>query len=87
MYANEDFKMVRALDPNNEHALRNLAVYSFRRQLWKDSHDAFTRLIHINPEDAESYVYRARVNAYLGEWEEAYEVSEFAMMVAGSDKR
>ncbi|KAJ3197230.1 cytochrome c oxidase subunit 1 [Irineochytrium annulatum] len=48
VYANEDFKMVRQLDPSNEHAIHNLAVYSFQRQLWDDAIQAFTKLIRLN---------------------------------------
>ncbi|TPX57923.1 hypothetical protein PhCBS80983_g03494 [Powellomyces hirtus] len=71
VYANEDYKMVRSLDPTNGPAIRNLAVYSFQRRLWTDSGDAFTRLISLNPNDVEAYVYRARAQAELGKWEEA----------------
>ncbi|KAJ3184569.1 cytochrome c oxidase subunit 1 [Geranomyces variabilis] len=72
VYANEDYKMVRQLDPTNVPAMRNLAIYSFERRLWTDSNDAFTRLIELNPNDYDAYVYRARANAHLGRFEDAF---------------
>ncbi|KAJ3157813.1 cytochrome c oxidase subunit 1 [Geranomyces variabilis] len=72
VYANEDYKMVRQLDPTNIPAMRNLAIYSFERRLWTDSNDAFTRLIELNPNDYDAYVYRSRANAHLGRYEDAF---------------
>ncbi|KAI9092398.1 hypothetical protein DFS34DRAFT_633351 [Phlyctochytrium arcticum] len=71
VYASEDFKMVRALDPDNERAIRNLAIYSFNRQLWNDAIQALGKLIRIRPEDHEAVLLRGRANAYLGRWDEA----------------
>ena len=71
VYANEDFRMVRALDPTNEHAIHNLAVYSFQRQLWDDSIQAFTKLINLNTMNGQAYLFRGRAFAYLAKWDEA----------------
>ncbi|KAJ3161681.1 cytochrome c oxidase subunit 1 [Geranomyces michiganensis] len=72
VYANEDYKMVRQLDPSNIPAMRNLATYSFERRLWTDSNDAFTKLIALNPNDFDAYVYRSRTSAHLGRYEDAF---------------
>ncbi|TPX58913.1 hypothetical protein SpCBS45565_g07874 [Spizellomyces sp. 'palustris'] len=71
VYASEDFKMVRSLDPDNERAIRNLAFYSFQRELWNDAIQALSKLIHIAPDDSEAYQYRGRAYAYLGKWDES----------------
>ncbi|RKO91226.1 hypothetical protein BDK51DRAFT_37796 [Blyttiomyces helicus] len=72
VYANEDFKMVRQLDPMNVHAIQNLAVYNFQRQLWEDAISALTKLIQLSPENrVQGYIFRGRSNAYMGKWEEA----------------
>ncbi|KAJ1568864.1 cytochrome c oxidase subunit 1, partial [Nowakowskiella sp. JEL0078] len=71
VYANEDFKMVRILDPTNEHAIKNLAMYSFERELWNDAIQAFTKLIRIHPEDGVPYSFRGRALAFLTKWEDA----------------
>ncbi|KAJ1556100.1 cytochrome c oxidase subunit 1, partial [Cladochytrium tenue] len=71
VYANEDFKMVRQLDPSNEHAIHNLAIYSFQKQLWDDAAQAFTKLILLNPENGQAYLFRGRAQAFLARWEDA----------------
>ncbi|KNC98500.1 uncharacterized protein SPPG_06197, partial [Spizellomyces punctatus DAOM BR117] len=71
VYASEDFKMVRSLDPDNERAIRNLALYSFQRELWNDAVQALSKLIHIAPDDSEAYQYRGRAYAHLGKWDES----------------
>ncbi|KAI9332143.1 hypothetical protein DFJ73DRAFT_64411 [Zopfochytrium polystomum] len=71
VYANEDFKMVRQLDPSNEHAIHNLAIYSFQRQLWDDSVQAFTKLIRLNAENGQAYLFRGRALAFLAKWDDA----------------
>ena len=73
-YANEDFKIVRQLDPKNEHAIFNLATYSFQKQLWEDAIQAFTRLIELNSENGQAYLYRGRANAAVSRWDDALEV-------------
>ncbi|KAJ3009221.1 UNVERIFIED_CONTAM: cytochrome c oxidase subunit 1, partial [Siphonaria sp. JEL0065] len=82
VYANEDFRMVRQLDPSNEHAIHNLAVYSFQRQLWDDGIQAFTKLIKLNPENGQAYLYRGRANAYLAKWDEALRDLTLAIQLA-----
>ncbi|KAI8610448.1 hypothetical protein BC830DRAFT_742726 [Chytriomyces sp. MP71] len=82
VYANEDFRMVRQLDPTNEHAIHNLAVYSFQRQLWDDAIQAFTKLIKLNPENGQAYLYRGRANAYLAKWDEALRDLTLAIQLA-----
>ncbi|KAJ3354247.1 cytochrome c oxidase subunit 1 [Entophlyctis luteolus] len=82
VYANEDFRMVRQLDPSNEHAIHNLAVYSFQRELWDDGIQAFTKLIALNPENGQAYLYRGRANAYLAKWEEALRDLTLAVQLA-----
>ncbi|KAI9337807.1 hypothetical protein BDR26DRAFT_803961 [Obelidium mucronatum] len=82
VYANEDFRMVRQLDPTNEHAIHNLAVYSFQRQLWDDGIQAFTKLIKLNPENGQAYLYRGRANAYLAKWDEALRDLTLAIQLA-----
>ncbi|ORY43266.1 hypothetical protein BCR33DRAFT_738575 [Rhizoclosmatium globosum] len=82
VYANEDFRMVRQLDPANEHAIHNLAVYSFQRQLWEDGIMAFTKLIKLNPENGQAYLYRGRANAYLAKWDEALRDLTLAIQLA-----
>lgn len=74
MYANEDFKVVRQLDPQNEHAIFNLALYSFQKQLWEDAIQAFTKLISLNEENCHGYLYRGRAHAAMTHWDEAFEV-------------
>ena len=74
VYANEDFKIVRQLDPTNEHAIFNLAMYSFQKQLWEDSIMAFSRLITLNAQNGQAYLYRGRANASLSKWDEALDV-------------
>ncbi|KAJ3299237.1 cytochrome c oxidase subunit 1 [Borealophlyctis nickersoniae] len=71
VYANEDFKMVRSLDPTNLHAIRNLAVYSFQRQLWDEAIGALTKLMRLSPEDGEIFALRGRAFAFMARWEEA----------------
>ena len=66
--------MVRQLDPNNVHAIRNLALYSFHRQLWDDAIGALTKLIRLSPEDAQAYSFRGRSYAFMAKWDEALEV-------------
>ncbi|KAJ3327686.1 cytochrome c oxidase subunit 1 [Blyttiomyces sp. JEL0837] len=82
VYANEDFKMVRQLDPTNEHAIHNLAVYSFQRQLWDDAIQAFTKLIRLNFENGQAYLYRGRANAFLAKWDEALRDLTMAIQLA-----
>ncbi|KAJ3123091.1 cytochrome c oxidase subunit 1 [Physocladia obscura] len=82
VYANEDFRMVRELDPKNEHAIHNLAVYSFQRELWDDGIQAFTKLIQLNPENGQAYLYRGRANAYLAKWEEGLRDLTLAVQLA-----
>lgn len=73
VYANEDFRAVRQLDPTNQHAIFNLALYSFQRQLWDDSIQAFTKLISMNPDNGQGYLFRGRAYASLSRWDEALE--------------
>jgi tetratricopeptide (TPR) repeat protein len=82
VYANEDFKMVRQLDPLNEHAIYNLAVYSFQRQLWDDSIQAFTKLIKLNPLNGQAYLYRGRAQAFLARWDESLRDLTIAIQLA-----
>ncbi|KAI9199213.1 uncharacterized protein BJ171DRAFT_632051 [Polychytrium aggregatum] len=82
VYANEDFKMVRKLDPFNEHAIYNLAAYSFRRQLWDDSIVAFTKLLRLNPENGPAYAFRGRAYAALSKWDDALEDLTTAVQMA-----
>ncbi|KAJ3259016.1 cytochrome c oxidase subunit 1 [Chytriomyces hyalinus] len=82
VYANEDFRMVRQLDPTNEHAIHNLAVYSFQRQLWDDAIQAFAKLIKLNPENGQAYLYRGRANAYLAKWDESLRDLTVAIQLA-----
>ncbi|KAI8923467.1 hypothetical protein BC831DRAFT_470816 [Entophlyctis helioformis] len=71
VYANEDFRMVRQLDPTNEHAIYNLAIYSFQKQLWEDAIQAFSKLIVLNPENAQGHLFRGRAYASIAKFEEA----------------
>lgn len=71
MYASEDFKVVRELDPLNQHAIFNLAIYNFQKQLWEDAIDAFTKLISLSPGNGLAYLYRGRSNAAISRWDEA----------------
>jgi tetratricopeptide (TPR) repeat protein len=48
-------------------------MYSFQRQLWSDCITEFTKLIWINPENSEYYIYRGRSNASLSFYNEALE--------------
>ncbi|KAJ3216163.1 cytochrome c oxidase subunit 1 [Clydaea vesicula] len=64
VYANEDYKMVRTLDPTNIRAITNLAIYSFERQLWDDAIQAFSKLINLHPN-------HGRACAFLARWDEA----------------
>ncbi|KAJ3416949.1 cytochrome c oxidase subunit 1 [Chytridiales sp. JEL 0842] len=82
VYANEDFKMVRQLDPLNEHAIYNLAVYSFQRQLWDDAIQAFTKLIKLNPLNGQAYLYRGRAHAFLAQWDESLRDLTMAIQLA-----
>lgn len=66
--------MVRQLDPTNEYAIYNLAKYNFHKQLWGDSIQAFTKLIILNPENAEAYAYRGRAYSFIARYDEALEV-------------
>ncbi|KAJ3259590.1 cytochrome c oxidase subunit 1 [Boothiomyces macroporosus] len=72
-FANEDFRIVRMLDPNNDQAIQNLAMYSFQRQLWSDAINEFTKLILIDPEDADAYMFRGRSYAALSFYYDAME--------------
>ena len=71
VYANEDYKMVRNLDPSNQKAITNLATYSFHKQLWDDSIQAFSKLIALNPTLGDAYMFRGRAYAFLSKWDEA----------------
>ncbi|KAI9011377.1 hypothetical protein BC832DRAFT_341312 [Gaertneriomyces semiglobifer] len=71
VYANEDLKMVRVLDPENIHAIRHQSQYSFHRQLWNDAIDGFSRLLLLSPEDAEAFLYRGRAQAHINRWDDA----------------
>lgn len=71
VYANEDWKMVRNIDPDNEKAAVNLAIYSFEKQLWEESIAALTKLINLNAHKATSYMFRGRANAFLSRWDDA----------------
>ncbi|KAI8832186.1 hypothetical protein BC829DRAFT_422863 [Chytridium lagenaria] len=82
VYANEDFKMVRQLDPSNEHAIHNLAVYSFQRQLWDDAIQAFTKLLRLNALNGQAFLYRGRAYAYLAKWDEALRDLTMAIQLA-----
>ncbi|KAJ3212811.1 cytochrome c oxidase subunit 1 [Dinochytrium kinnereticum] len=82
VYANEDFKMVRLLDPSNEHAIHNLAVYSFQRQLWDDAIQAFTKLLRLNALNGQAFLYRGRAYAYLAKWDEALRDLTMAIQLA-----
>nr|KAJ3422199.1 cytochrome c oxidase subunit 1 [Polyrhizophydium stewartii] len=75
VYANEDFRMVRLLDPTNEHAIYNQAIYSFQKQLWEDAIQAFSKLIIINPENAQAFMFRGRAYASIAKYEEALDAS------------
>ncbi|KAJ3108931.1 cytochrome c oxidase subunit 1 [Phlyctochytrium planicorne] len=82
VYANEDFKMVRQLDPSNEHAIHNLAVYSFQRQLWDDAIQAFTKLLKLNAMNGQAFLYRGRAFACLAKWDEALRDLTMAIQLA-----
>ncbi|KAJ3032763.1 cytochrome c oxidase subunit 1, partial [Rhizophlyctis rosea] len=82
VYANEDFKMVRQLDPTNLHAIRNLAIYSFHRQLWDDAIGALSKLIRLSPEDAQAHSYRGRAHAFMAKWDEALEDMSTAIQLS-----
>jgi tetratricopeptide (TPR) repeat protein len=71
VYANEDWKMVRNIDPDNEKAAMNLAIYSFDKQLWEESISALTKLIKLKTHVATSYMFRGRANAFLSRWDDA----------------
>jgi tetratricopeptide (TPR) repeat protein len=75
MLANEDFRAVRLLDPNNDQAVHNLAMYSFQKQLWSDCIQETTKLIMFNPDNADAYMYRGRSYAALSLFSEALEVT------------
>jgi len=69
--ANEDYRMVRILDPSNEEAIHNQALHSFQKQLWSDSISEFSKLIEIDPERASCYMFRGRSYAALSFFSEA----------------
>jgi tetratricopeptide (TPR) repeat protein len=73
VYANEDFKVVREIDPLNQHAIFNHAIYNFQRQLWEDAIEAFSNLISLSPVNGLSYLFRGRANAAISRWDEALE--------------
>jgi tetratricopeptide (TPR) repeat protein len=72
-FANEDFRAVRLLDPTNEVAIHNLAMYSFQKQLWSDCIGEFSKLIMFNPENADYFMYRGRSYASMSFFVEALE--------------
>lgn len=63
--------MVRNLDPDNEQAAVNLAIYSFDRKLWEEAIAALTKLIKMNVHMATSFMFRGRANAFLSRWDDA----------------
>jgi tetratricopeptide (TPR) repeat protein len=81
-FANEDFRFVRMLDPCNDQAIHNLAMYSFQRQLWSDAISEFTKLILINPENAMAYTFRGRSYAALSFFIDAMEDLTQAIRIA-----
>lgn len=50
-------------------------MYSFQRQLWSDAINEFTKLILIDPEDADAYMFRGRSYAALSFYYDAMEVN------------
>ncbi|TPX31519.1 hypothetical protein SmJEL517_g05131 [Synchytrium microbalum] len=71
MYASQDFAVVRRLDPENETAMRHLAIHSFERDLYDDAVKAFEKLLEANPGEATLYTYHGRCLAHLAKWEDA----------------
>ena len=80
-FANEDYRILRGLDPNNEAALYNLAQYNFQKKLWNDSLNAFTKLITINPENSDYHVYKARIYAHLARFKESFDCLSTAISI------
>jgi tetratricopeptide (TPR) repeat protein len=74
--------MVRQLDPLNQHAVNNLAIYSFQRQLWEDAIQAFTKLLKLNPTNGQAYLYRGRANASMLKWDESLRDLSMAIQLA-----
>jgi tetratricopeptide (TPR) repeat protein len=72
-FANEDYRAVRLLDPTNEVAIHNLAMYSFQKQLWSDCISEYSKLILFNPESADYYMFRGRAYASMSFYVEALE--------------
>lgn len=62
------------LDPTNDQAIHNLAMYSFQRQLWSDCISELSKLIVIDPENAQALMFRGRSYAALSFFTEAMEV-------------
>jgi tetratricopeptide (TPR) repeat protein len=71
--ANEDYRAVRLLDPTNEVAIHNLAMYSFQKQLWSDCILEYSKLIIFNPENADYYMFRGRAYASMSLFVQALE--------------
>lgn len=74
-YAEEDFKQVRTLDPSNEDAVFNQAMSAFRKKLWIDCLVSFKKLQFLDPDNSDYHVYKGRVNANMGRFTEAFEVT------------
>ena len=75
--------MVRQLDPTNEHALNNHALYSFQKELWEDAIQAFSKIIVLNPENANAYMYRGRAQASVTRYDQALEVNPMSIHIHG----
>ncbi|KAH9251261.1 hypothetical protein BASA81_010883 [Batrachochytrium salamandrivorans] len=82
VYANEDFRMVRSLDPSNSHAIYNEAIDSFQKQLWEDSVQAFSKLIALNGENSQAFMYRGRAYASVAKFENALDDISTAIRIS-----
>ncbi|TPX51758.1 hypothetical protein SeLEV6574_g00087 [Synchytrium endobioticum] len=71
VYASQDFAVVRRLDPDNETAMRHLAIHSFERHLYEDAVKAFEKLLQVNPGESSLYAYHGRCLANLAKWDDA----------------
>lgn len=73
-FANEDYRILRGMDPYNERALYNLATYSFSKHIWNDSIAAFAKLHILLPENSSYLVYKGRAFAAMLKFSDAFDV-------------
>lgn len=71
--AEAEFRHVLAEDPAHQAALKCLALVQASRRNYSSSHETLRKLLRLNPEDAEAWLYMGDVAMFMGDRQPARE--------------